>query len=139
MPLMNRRTIMALATCAALALSSTALAAKGGQTRGSAGSGTGSTIELIPLTSVSLGGEVTFKVWTTRTDRPWVRVTCAQDGTVVYQQSHGFYPSYKWGQVFTLGPTNLWTSGGSKCTARLGYWSSSRYRTLTSISFAASG
>jgi len=141
MPLMkNGLTIFSLAAAGLLAVSGTALAERGGNGNGpSGGNGGGSSIELVVLTSLSLGGQVTFTVSTSRTEQPWVNVRCSQGGQVVYSQWHGFYAGYEFGQVFTLGPTTLWSSGSATCEARLVSWNNGRDRTLATTPFAASG
>lgn len=140
----NGLTIVTVAAVAILAVSGAALAARGGNGGngggpGGGGKGGGSSIELVVLTSLSLGGQVTFNVSTNRTESPWVDVRCDQGGTKVYEQWQGFFPSYRWGQVFTLGPTDLWTSGGATCSARLVSWDNGRDRTLAELSFDAAG
>ena len=125
----NGLAILTMGAVALLALSSVGLAAKGGTVGTQGGGSNGS----------SFGGQVTFNVSTSRTDQPWVNVSCSQDADVVYTQWHGFYDSYEFGQVFTLGPTPSWTSGPAKCEARLVVWGKSGYRTLASTLFDAAG
>lgn len=135
----NGLAILTMGAAALLALSSVGLAAKGGNAGTQGGGSNGSSIELRVLTSQSFGGLVTFNVSTSRTDQPWVNVSCSQGADVVYTQWHGFYDSYEFGQVFTLGPTPSWTSGPAKCEARLVVWGKSSYRTLASTLFDAAG
>ncbi len=100
----------------------------------------GSTTSLVILDSsdglAHYGGQVTFNVSTTATDRPWVNLSCYQKGTWVYGSWAGFFPDYRWGQIFTLGPTPSWQGGAADCTARLVKFSSNgRERTLATTSF----
>src|SRR5262249_48924003 len=106
----------------------------------------GSSISLVVLSAqaasatsqVSIGSQVTFNVSTDKTSQPWVDVKCFQNGTRVYEQWNGFYASYQFGQTFTVGPTQLWTSGAANCTADLDYFTSNgTARTLASTSFNA--
>jgi hypothetical protein len=114
-----RFALVAALAVLALTLAPTTSAAK----RKPAGGGsTSSSISLVLLngaTEAHFGAHVTFRVSTTATTGPWVNVNCYQNGALVYSQWHGFYPSYIWGQVFTLGPTPSWQSGAADCTARL--------------------
>jgi hypothetical protein len=117
----------------------------GGGKPGGGKGGTGSTggsgsLALVMVTDVgtsgtSLGDRVTFTVSTTATEYPWVTVKCSQNGTPVYQQSNGIFPT-SLGVNFTLGPTPLWQSGGADCTATLHVSSGP---VLGSLSFQALG
>ena len=101
-----------------LAVTPTALAGKpsGG------GSGTSGTISLVLLDSTDglahFGNHVTFQVSTTATTMPWVELKCYVSGTLVYDMSNGIFPT-SLNQIFTLGPTPLWSSGAADCTAYL--------------------
>ena len=65
--------------------------------------------------------KVTFDVYTTATQYPWVTVDCYDaNGSWVYHASNGIFPS-SLGQVFTLG-SNIWLSGEADCTAWLQNW-----------------
>lgn len=66
----------------------------------------------------AFGETITFNVSTTAA-YPWVKAECAQNDQIVYQQWAGLYPSYSGSQIFTLGPTELWTGGSASCTATL--------------------
>jgi hypothetical protein len=107
----------------------------GGGTTG----GTG-TIGLVLLDSTDglahFGKEVTFNVSTTSTTQPWVTVNCYQNGTLVFQQSNGIFPT-SLDKDFTLGPTPLWSGGAANCTAALQNWDSypKSIATLASMSF----
>jgi hypothetical protein len=119
-----------------------AATAKGpGGGHGGHGSG-GGTITLVLMngdTAPHYGGQVTFDVSTTATDKPSVKVNCyqRQDNTLVYTASAGFYPDYPWPwlQDFTL-KSGAWTGGAANCTAELYYWDGRKFITLTSIGFA---
>jgi hypothetical protein len=114
-----------------------------------AGKGTsrsGSSIELAPLAQAlaegagpTFGDRVTFLVSTGRTDYPWVQNRCWQNGTLVLEQWHGFFDGYMFGQTFTLGPTNRWTSGAASCEARLISQDNGRNHTLASVTYSVSG
>jgi hypothetical protein len=120
--------IVALAL--ALALVPAALAAKGGAGGGGGGGhhgggGTttgGGTIALDTMGSpdglAHYGKDVTFKVSTTATSSPYVDLNCYQGTVLVYMNAKGFFPSYPWGQIFTLS-SGAWTGGAANCTATL--------------------
>ena len=100
----------------ALVLVPTALAGNAGN------GGSSSSITLVPLDpdagGANFGEQVTFNVSTNAT-KPWVEVACYQNGGLVYNQWHGFFPEYGWDQIFTLGPTQSWKGGDADCTGRL--------------------
>lgn len=131
-----------------LALGSVALAGptqaggKGGG--GGKGPGGGSQLFLVVLEPAGgeprWGGEITFEIETTMTDRPYVRVDCLQDGEAVYWSSAGFFDDYpwQWAQNFRLS-SDRWTGGAADCTAELYHTPDGRrFRTLASIAFHAS-
>ncbi len=68
----------------------------------------------------------------------WAWARCYQDDSLVYQQ---------WVRVnaenqatFTLGPTQLWTSGTANCVAEEGTWNkNNRWQRLASTTFMAWG
>ena len=132
-----RFALVAALAAVALTLASTTSAAK----RKPTGSGsTSSSISLVLLngaTEAHFGAQVTFSVSTTATTGPWVNLRCYQNGALVYSQWHGFYPSYIWGQVFTLGPTPSWPSGAADCNARLIKLRGTRETTLATTTFLA--
>jgi hypothetical protein len=113
--------------------------------------GGGSTISLVIPTSglasttsgtasPSFGQQVTFAESTTATSTPWVETKCYQSGQLVYDAWAGFFASYSGSQMFTLGPTQLWTGGAANCTADLvGYSKTGKATTLASTSFSVSG
>src|SRR5687768_8299422 len=93
----------------------------------SAGGKTGSSIQLVRMTAgftaaadgPTFGEAVTFAVSTGRTTQPYVWNACYQNGERVYSETHGFFADYRYGQVFTLGPTQVWTGGAATCEAQL--------------------
>jgi hypothetical protein len=111
------------------------------------GKGTSSISLVIPnaststsTSSPSFGQQVTFHESTTATSYPWVDTKCSQNGSVVYEQWAGFYASYSGSQMFTLGPTQLWTGGAASCTAALvSFDRSGNPKTLATTSFTVSG
>ena len=102
-------------------IAGTAFAAKGGAGKpaGGAGGGGGSTLAVRMVTDVNGNGLpnwndwITFDVYTTATDKPWVKVVCPG-----YTSSAGFFPNYAWNPYFDLASTS-WTSGAETCTASL--------------------
>ena len=131
-----------LTACAllALALVPTALAGKGGKPApGGGGSTSGSSVEMVPMAPdgvTNWGDQVTFKVSTSATTQPMVRLDCYQGGVKVYWASAGFYDGYPWAWArnFTLKST-YWTGGAANCTATLYLNDGRRYRDLASTSF----
>jgi hypothetical protein len=114
--------VAAAVVALALALAPGAIAGKpGGGGTGSTG-GTGGTISLVLIDSPDglphFGTHVTFNVSTSSTTQPWVRLQCYVGGTLVYDMSNGIFPT-SLNEMFTLGPTPLWSSGASDCTATL--------------------
>jgi hypothetical protein len=67
----------------------------------------------------------------------WVRASCVQSGTVVYQQ---YVTADSAGQaVLTLGPTPMWSGGSASCKADAGGFSSSgSWKTQVSTTFSVS-
>jgi hypothetical protein len=124
---MNRRIAHAAwiaALACAVALAPVGFAAKGGGGKPTSGSGTG-TVNLDPLSSTDslahVGQKVTFDVYTTATQYPWVTVDCYDaNGAWVYHASNGIFPT-SLSQIFTLA-SNSWTSGEADCTAYLQNW-----------------
>jgi hypothetical protein len=123
-------------------LALTAAPALAGGHRAGGGGSTSSTLQLVPLNPAPgapyFGDQVTFNVSTTATTQPWVTATCSQNGVVVYQQTQGFFSTYLYGQIFTLGPTSMWSGGAADCTAKLVQRTSSRSKTLATITFHVS-
>ena len=102
------------------------------------GSSSSSSVSLVLLDAASstatFGDQVTFSV-STSVSTKWVVANCYQGGRVVYSETRGFFPSYPWGQTFTLGPTGYWTSGAADCTAELFTTSRKGNVTLATSSF----
>ncbi|HVL53582.1 MAG TPA: hypothetical protein VM344_04925 [Vitreimonas sp.] len=127
-----------LALVATLILAGTALAAK-----------PSSTVSLIVLSSGEVarlatagptyGGEITFEVSTTQTDRPFVNVRCYQGTDWVYDGWHGFFQSYVPDPVYILS-SDYWTEGGASCVADLVTWGNNgKLKTLAKTSFSVTG
>lgn len=92
-----------------------------------------------PATAPTFGGDITFDVATTQTERPFVNVRCYQGQTFVYDAWHGFFAGYYTDAVFTLA-SSYWSGGSANCTARLvDFGNGGRERTLATTSFAVSG
>lgn len=141
---MNRRLLLAVALAATLALPA-ALPALADAAGGKGGS-TGSSISLVLLTDAarassgpSFGEQVTFTVSTSRTQYPWVQNRCWQGDKLVYEQWHGFFVGYKFGQVFTLGPTPSWSGGAATCVARLVDKTRGRDHVLATTGYSVAG
>jgi hypothetical protein len=108
---------------AALALAASAFAGSKGGAQGKSSS----SIRLVVLNSTATtttsephwNDQVTFEVFTTVTDRPYVLLNCYQDGAWVLASQAGFYPLFPFGQSFTLA-SSAWTGGAGDCTATLG-------------------
>jgi hypothetical protein len=99
-----------------------------------------SSLTLVPIDSTDgaahYGQQITFKVKTSKTDRPFVSVDCYQGDTHVYWASAGFFPDYPWpwNQVFTLSSA-YWTGGDADCVAKMYYKTHQRLRTLAKLPF----
>lgn len=133
------RIALLIAAVAMLVAVPAAFAGKGGGggKPGGGGSTTGTgTISLVPLNSTDgtahFGQKVTFDV--SGLAQPWVVLKCYQGGTLVYDHANGIFAT-SLSQIFTLGPTGLWTSGAADCTAYLQNWSSSKHTTLATLNF----
>jgi hypothetical protein len=115
-----RFALFAVAAALVLSLAPAALAGKGKPTSGSGGG----TITLRLLNSTDglphVGQKVTFDVFTTATQYPWVTLDCYVNGVLVYEASRGIFPT-SLSQVFTLA-SNTWLSGAADCTAWLQNW-----------------
>jgi hypothetical protein len=100
----------------------------------------GSTTTATATSGPRYGDQVSFAVTTDRTARPWVDTKCSQNGQTVYEQWAGFFDSYLGGQIFSLGPTQLWTGGAASCTATLvSFDKNGRPQQLASTSFNVAG
>jgi len=106
------------------------------------GGSTSATITLQNLTAPGapprFGQQVTFTVLTTATAYPWVEVKCYQNAALVYDNWVGYFSSYMFPQVFTLGPTQLWASGAANCTAAVVSEDARRPKTLATLTFPVS-
>lgn len=128
----------------ALLLVPVAFAAKGagGSKPGGGGSGGSGSLSLVMVTDagtpgVSYGDTVTFNV-STSASYPSVQLVCYQNGTLVFAQSAGFFPTYVWSKDFTLSGSR-WAGGAANCTATLYYTTKNGTNTtLASLSFTAS-
>jgi hypothetical protein len=124
-----------------LVLVPVALAAKGGHNP-SGGSGSSSLSLATPLVYdangdglPNWGDQVTFKVSTTATSRPFVALNCFQGGVRVYGFSAGIFPTYAWTQTYTL-KSSMWTGGSANCTATGYYFTSNgRENVFATMSF----
>lgn len=93
--------------------------------------------ELVALSSTepAQGGQVTFDVATTQSDRPFVNVRCYQDDSWVYDGWHGFFESYAPNPVYTLSSLS-WTAAAADCTATLVTWGrNGTWKTLAVMTF----
>jgi hypothetical protein len=137
----NSRSRIVLAACGVLAAVgvASATASTAPNSKAPARGTTSATIKLVNLTAPGtdprFGQQVTFSVSTTATAYPWVEVRCYQNATLVYDNWVGYFSSYEFPQVFTLGPTQLWTSGAANCTAALVSEDSRRPKTLATLTF----
>lgn len=112
-------------------IAGTTFAAKGGNGGGGKGDkpvkpNGSSTITLVMVDDANANGSanwadtVTFEISTTATTSPYLRVTCYQDGMLVYGADAGFYPDYPWpgAQLMPLYSPS-WTGGAADCVAVL--------------------
>jgi hypothetical protein len=112
--------------------SGTTLAARGGGS-------TSNSVTMVALDSTDglayYGRRVTFKVVTSN-PYPVVSLTCSQNGTVVYGDSHPMYQPNPWDDqgIFTLASPS-WTGGAADCTALLKGTSHGKVVTLASTAF----
>jgi hypothetical protein len=99
-----------------------------------------SSIGLVLLNSADglphYGEQVTFRVSTSATDRPYVLLNCYQNGVWLYAAQAGFYAAYPYSQVFVLAST-AWTGGAADCKATLGVNNAygTRFTMLASTTF----
>ena len=120
----RKSTSPAIALVAALvlvfALVPAALAGKGP----GGGSHTSGTIKLHLLNGdmvPKFGHQVTFDI-TASWSQPYVNLNCYQNGAWVSGEWGGFYAGSAYDRIFTLGPSNSWTSGDADCKADLVEW-----------------
>src|SRR2546428_12731637 len=117
-------------------LSVIAEAAKGGNGRKPAPSGTDSfSLDLLNSTDglPHWGQQVTFT--TTATTYPHVSLQCSQNGVLVYNADAGYYAGYPWPweQTMTLASA-AWTGGAADCVATLYYFSGAKTVVLGTMS-----
>ena len=79
---------------------------------------------------------IAFNV-TTSDPKPFVRLSCYQNSTMVYNGSVGFFPDYPWAKEFYL-VSGGWSSGAANCTATM-YTTldGSSTTTLATLNFSA--
>ena len=113
----------------------------GGGKGGGKPSGGGGTLTLVMVTdngngAPNWGEQITFTASTTATDRPAVKVTCTQNGAVVYGWNTGYYADYPWPdtQIMPL-RSDYWTSGAASCSAVLHYYSGTSDIYLSTLNF----
>lgn len=110
--------------------------------RGGKNSSGGGSISLAMVSDANGNGSpnwadtVTFKVSTTATTRPHVRLQCSQSGSVVYTAQAGMYDGYLWPwlQNMTLSSSS-WTGGAADCTAQIYWFSGQKTVWGTSLAF----
>ena len=85
-----------------------------------------STVTLVMVDDANANGlpnwadTVTFDISTTATASPYLRVTCYQNGVLVYGADAGFYPDYPWpGARLMPLYSPSWTGGAADCVAVL--------------------
>ena len=108
----------------------------GGKTGGTSYTGT---FQLVLTDSTDgvghYGQNYTFNVQTSA-PYPFVKDECYQGGTLVYQQTNGYYPGWLWDHNYNWS-SNAWTGGAADCTATLYYTDSSfnNPKTMATMSF----
>ena len=134
--------LVACVTVAALGTTAVASAARTSKPGPSGGGTTSTALKLVnlsaPGSSPRFGQQVMFTVSTTATASPWVELKCWQGSTLVYDNWVGYFSSYMFSQVFTLGPTAMWSGGAANCTAYLVSEDAKRPSTLGTLSFGVS-
>jgi len=85
---------------------------------------------------VPFGEHATFTVDAPKADQPWVNARCYQGGEMVYGQWHGMFDGYRFGNVFTMGPTPSWSGGDAECVAEVGYFRKGNFHSLASTAFS---
>jgi hypothetical protein len=58
---------------------------------------------------------------------------------MVYDAWAGFFPSYEYTKIFTLGPAAMWSGGPASCNATLLSFDSKRMKTLAMLPFGVTG
>jgi hypothetical protein len=132
---MHRPTaLLALLAASALLVAGPVEAARGG--KGNGGSKTSSMT--LDQSDPRHGDTITFTVSTTETDRPFSKVVCSRNGTIVYTSSAGHFDDY---YLYFGAPEHHlaslnWPSGAADCTGSLVYQArNGRTKTLASVSF----
>jgi len=118
-----RTTLASLALIIILPLSATADPA---DAAGNASIALNLTDYLIATGGPHYGDTVNFTVSQSRTNEPWVSVTCLQNGSPVYQQTHPYFEPFvsQSGYNFALSSdpqldNYTWNGGGATCRAVL--------------------
>jgi hypothetical protein len=108
---------------------------------GGGGKGGSSTISLVMVADKNSDGlpnfedQITFTI-SGDTTQTFVDASCNQNGTIVYDETHGMWPAAMFGQTFTLGPTSVWSGGAADCSAKIFKWTSNgRQNVLGSMTF----
>jgi hypothetical protein len=133
---------LAVVALVALIVLPAAFAGKGGKAGGSGGATTSDpSLALKMVYDQNLNGapnwrdQVTFKVYTTATNKPWVKLNCYQAGVWVSTSSAGYFPAYPWPPNFGLS-SGAWTGGAADCVATLyKVTSNGRQRNLATLKF----
>jgi hypothetical protein len=139
-----RKSRIAVAGCSVVAATAFASAGASAAQLGKAPAGgtTATGIKLVNLTAPGtaprFGQQVTFTLSTAGTAFPWVELRCYLGPVLVYDNWVGYFASYQFPQVFTLGPTQLWTGGAANCSATVVDKNAKRPRTLATLNFAVS-
>jgi hypothetical protein len=125
-----------------LALVPVALAAKGGNSGGTASTGT---LALAGANAILHQGDTLSFVGTTTAAQPNVELVCSQNGTVVYASLSGWYgnqtPVDAAGNFTTRNMTlssQAWTGGPADCTATLYYISGLKLVTMATLPITVS-
>jgi hypothetical protein len=111
----HRNIFVASVAPLALALAPMALAAKdGGKGNNSASSAPGISLSAGPY---NFGGSVSATTSISADLRPWIWMSCTQNGTVVGTATHAGFPGGSYfDSSFNLGPSMSWTGGAADCT-----------------------
>src|SRR2546421_2662740 len=119
-----------------LVMAPAAFAAPGGNKSPSSSSISLATVAGAAAATPSYGSAVTFVVSTDATTRPFVHLTCSQNGAAVLESWQAWFYGAVGVQSFNLGPTPAWQSGAADCTASLENWDA--YSTKGKITVLAS-
>lgn len=88
------------------------MAARGG------GTGGNYTVSVSPAGPYHFKQQVTITTNAPVTNSSFLALTCNQNGSVVYGDTHALFSyGYYYGLPFNLGPSLKWTSGAADCTA----------------------